>query len=495
MKTLLLPLDERPCNYNYPKMIGQSNKEIKLIMPEHSILGDKKTPTDVNKLEEFLLANANDATNAVISIDMLVYGGLIPSRIHHQEQSELFKRLEVLKKLKEINPKMRIYAFCCIMRTPQYDSSDEEPDYYADYGFALFRRKYLLDYEERHGLNGAEGAELAGINIPQDIIDDYDTRRDKNMLVNLEVVKYLEGGTIDFLIIPQDDSSPYGYTAIAQKQVIKAVEEKGLFLNCMIYPGADEVALTLLTRAYHDFKNIEPKVYPFYASVLGPTIIPKYEDRPMYESLKSHIRACKARIVATPKEADVILAVNSPGKFMEETYDETLDITHSSYRNVLDFTLNIKNYIEEGFNVAVCDAALCNGGDKEMVRYLDELGVLDKIISYAGWNTHCNTLGTTLAEAFTGGRENKHNLLYRLIEDICYQAMLRNDVTEQVEDELGVQYFDISSKQKEVEEIVRKRLEETYSTLKISKNYPVKINELTLPWKRMFEIGMKLELK
>ena len=31
MKTLFIPLDERPCNYNFPLMIAQSNQQIELV--------------------------------------------------------------------------------------------------------------------------------------------------------------------------------------------------------------------------------------------------------------------------------------------------------------------------------------------------------------------------------------------------------------------------------------------------------------------------------
>ena len=74
---------------------------------------------------------------------------------------------------------------------------------------------------------------------------------------------FFEAGYLDFLVIPQDDSSPYGYTAISQKIVINALKEKRLDQKVMIYPGADEVGLSLLARAYHEYYHLEPKVYPF----------------------------------------------------------------------------------------------------------------------------------------------------------------------------------------------------------------------------------------
>ena len=493
MKTLLLPLDERPCNYQFPQMLGHGCPDITLLMPEPSLLGDKKTPGNVDGIAQFLIDNIDGCQNVVLSIDMLVYGGLIPSRLHHLKLEEALARLDVIKELKKLNPALKIYAFNCIMRTPQYNSADEEPDYYADYGMALFRRKYLLDYKARHGLDEAMQTELAAINIPDDIVNDYEVRRELNTAVNLAVVDYLEAGVIDFLVVPQDDSSPYGYTAISQKQVIQAIADKGLELDAMVYPGADEVALSLLTRAYNEFKGVQPSFYPFYASVLGPTIIPLYEDRPMFESLKAHIRVCGAKLAFSPKEADVILAVNSPGKAVQDTYDEAFDITYTSFRNLLDFSYQIRDLIEQGHKVALCDSAFCNGGDFQLIRYLDKLGVLDKLCSYAGWNTNCNTLGTVLSQACLGA--NMHNLLYRIIEDVCYQADVRHDVSNNdLEEVFGIEDEFIEPKIKDVEAHVKMKLQKCYNALRISKNHPVSIKAIVLPWKRMFEIGMEIEL-
>ena len=80
---------------------------------------------------------------------MLLYGGLIPSRLHHLSEKEVNERLDIVHQIKNINPHIKIYAFHCIMRAPSYNSSEEEPDYYEDFGYALFRRKYLLDYQKK----------------------------------------------------------------------------------------------------------------------------------------------------------------------------------------------------------------------------------------------------------------------------------------------------------------------------------------------------------
>lgn len=54
MKNIVyLPLDERPCNYAFAEFLSENNKEINLIRPELSILGDKKTPADFDGVKSF----------------------------------------------------------------------------------------------------------------------------------------------------------------------------------------------------------------------------------------------------------------------------------------------------------------------------------------------------------------------------------------------------------------------------------------------------------
>lgn len=119
MKVVYLPLDERPCNYHFAGRIAEGSG-IEVVKPEMHILGDKKRPADFEGVRDFLLANAADADSYVLSLDMLLYGGIVPSRLHHFTEDVLCQRLSVVERIKEINPKAKIYAFALIMRCPKY---------------------------------------------------------------------------------------------------------------------------------------------------------------------------------------------------------------------------------------------------------------------------------------------------------------------------------------------------------------------------------------
>ena len=96
-KIVLLPLDERPCNFQFPLKLF-SNKDLDIVRPEK--LGDKKKPASIPKLQNFLLRECMDADSLIVSMDMLLYGGLVPSRLHHESTEALMERIGILREIR-----------------------------------------------------------------------------------------------------------------------------------------------------------------------------------------------------------------------------------------------------------------------------------------------------------------------------------------------------------------------------------------------------------
>ena len=86
------------------------------------------------------------------------------------------------------------------------------------------------------------------------------------------------------------------------------------------------------------------------------------------------------------------------------------------------------------------------------------------------------------------------NICFRIIEDVFYQACVRKEVVNYNLPCLGLSYYDFKNQQDQVEQIIKDKLQEYYKSLKISQKYPVIIHRINLPWKRMFEIGMEIEV-
>ena len=75
-KIVMLPLDERPCNYDFPEMMPKADFE--LILPPKEYMGNKKIPADTERLAKWLTKNIAGADVCILSLDALIYGGIVP---------------------------------------------------------------------------------------------------------------------------------------------------------------------------------------------------------------------------------------------------------------------------------------------------------------------------------------------------------------------------------------------------------------------------------
>lgn len=498
MKVHYLPLDERPCNEAYIRHLYKNSEIVEIHCIDKNLLGNKKIPASWDNIK-FFLEKDDDFDASVLSLDMFFYGGLIPSRLHELKEEQITERFNYLENYAVKNKNTKIYAFQTLMRTPHYNSSEEEPEYYGTYGESIFRQSYLKDKEKREGLNEEEKKELSNIEIPKEVLDDYEKRRKFNLGVLKKSLDFVSKGYLDFLVIPQDDSAKFGYTARDQKEIYEYIEKKSLWNKVMIYPGADEVGLSLTSRAILKHLNETFKVYPFYSSTLGPYIVPMYEDRPMFETLKSHLQVIGVDLAYTPSDADFILAINSPGLRMEEAFEQKRkDVSYTSHRQLGMFIHQIQQFISSNKKVALLDVAFSNGGDIELANRLDQLKVLEKLVAYSAWNTHANSLGTLLSmitimyidndcEKFKG-----FTLSYRLIEDLLYQSVVRQHIIENTLPLYKASYYDFNGNQKAIEIEIMTKLKQIYENMSIAETYPFKVKKVYMPWQRMFEIGMTL---
>ena len=493
-KIVYLPLDERPCNAAFVPGLFDGG-ELRIVTPPE--LGDKKAPAPWEAVRGFLLRECADADGLVLSMDMLLYGGLLPSRLHRLDEAEAERHLELVAQLKARNEGLLIYAFQCIMRCPRYSSAEEEPDYYGEYG-AQIHQLGSLRHRVRLGL--CDGAELDALTarVPADCLKDYTDRRAFNLRFNLRTLQLLRDGTLDFLVIPQDDSAPYGFTAMDQQAVRSSMAELQLGARVLIYPGADEVGLTLTARMALHFAQMRPRVYVKYASGSAPAVIPLYEDRPLGETVKYQLTAAGCRVATSLSEADLVLALSCPGSDMREADEQPA--AHPGYaveRTLPEFVLFLLDCLQEGKPVALCDNAYANGGDLELLALLDQCGLLPRLQGYAGWNTSSNSMGTAIAEgvhALLAGMTPQHRsfLALRYVEDMGYCGLVRGKVSRERLPQLGLTYQDVREARGEVSALVRQELEAFVQQRMPGIAPHVAVSDAWMPWRRMFEVGLQV---
>lgn len=510
-----VPLDERPCNYQYPKSLA-SMTDIEMIIPDREMLGSMKVPANVPNLLDWISQEVQAASHLIVSIDMLVYGGIVPSRLHQLSAEECLTRLSTLRKIKEQNPDLRIFAYDLIMRVPAYNSSEEEPDYYEEFGERIFRLGWLYDKKDQNLLSSEDQIELARLEkeIPVTIQEDYLGRRQKNFSVTQEVLQLVDHDIIDYLIIPLDDNSPFGFTAKEQRQLMYTVDRLNLMDKINIYPGADEIACTLFSRVFCEIYQYTPEIFIRYSSTNGPFIIPRYEDRILSESIKSHISSAGGMIVYDEKDNNVILMVHAPARGQQEMAESsfTLEGRHRTYFsevNIREFVQAMSHYLSKGKNVALADVAVSNGADHSLMQLLGKKGLLGELLAYAGWNTNGNTMGTVIAHAIiasyytqshierTADHEEKSREFYysRLVEDWGYQTLVRKHISETVLPSMGLTPRFLGNHLNAVTKEVEDQLNEFIQTnLAVINEHKIQLNSVHLPWKRMFEVGFELSL-
>lgn len=496
MKIIYIPLDERPCNYDLPEYALNGVKgEVEIATVPHAMLGYKKTPANLEEIDKWLEKQITNNSLLVLSMDMYMYGGLIPSRLHFKSEQELKARVEKLVNFKNKYPNLKIYPFSSIMRNPHYNSQDEEPDYYEHFGVSLWKRAYISDKIAKGDATKEEKAELKKIVIPEVIVRDYETRRRKNIENNVRLIELVKNNVFEMMIFPQDDSSPYGYTRNDQDIVLKAISQTGQKDKFHIYPGSDETGVTVVARAYADYKGKQTGFYLFSSTKNGMNVIPKYEDREMIKTLEGHIRAVNGKFVSK-ETADFCLAINTPLKDSYESFDK-YQHTSEELKDLKEFVSKIKELVNSNKKVILVDKKFVNGGDKELIKLLDQEELLNKLYSYMGWNTYGNSLGAALGTAMLANDKKNRvwNNVYNVIDAVAYQPTVRIWIRDNILEKYGADYFSLRAEAPSVIKIEEEEIKKFMNEWAPNLFEKVESFELWHPWNRMFEIGIKLKLK
>lgn len=496
MKVVLVPLDDRPCNMYFPKILPIGKCDL-CIVPKR-IMGNIKRKAKIDELKLWISQNVVDSDYLILSLDTLIYGGLIPSRLHHSNLEELIFNLEYVKQIKKVNPKIKIFAFQTIMRTPNSNFDSEEPKYYSTYGKKIFKYGVYLNKEK---LNNITKDEMCAFNalkeqIPKRVINDYINRRSINLEVLKHTYKLYFDGLFDYFYIPQDDSAPLGFTRIDQIKMKEFMEAYGKLLPN--FPGADEVGMVMLARCLNDYHKQEPKVFVHYASCVGSYVIPCFEDRMIDLTINEQIMAMGAQRVYSLLDASIVLAINIGSKILYFPKEEEKIIPYDIDRNLSEFVSFIRYAKSIGKIVGIADVAYPNGADLELFKLLYKEDLLLSIDGYASWNTASNTIGTVLAQISTlhiskDRLSNKKFLIHRYYDDTGYCSYARTWTDINAALARGLTEAKLDGKngvacQMAKAELMRYMQEEYPSIAKYVKDVRV-----SSPWNRTFEMQFSIK--
>lgn len=421
-RVYLIPLDSRPVCYDMPKRLAQI-AGLELGMPAPNLLGQLKKPANFKTLSRWVKNHLFENDPLIVALDTVAYGGLISSRVNEEP-------LEILKaRVTDFFKQIKVdscYAFSSILRIPNYDFDEEEPEYWNRCGKKLYQ--YSAELHE-HGHASAEG-------IPEVVLTDFMARREKNFTLNESYLSLLFNGELDYLTYCQDDTGAYGLN-VREAQALATQIQKRKLENAHLQTGADEVAACMLARWMVSQQPEPVRIYPFYSSDAGRELIAKFDGLPIEAVVEKAIRACGAQVARKSAEADLWLMVHTPEERQgDHCGREQARVNPDQFEEVLKV---LDQALRLGKPVAITDVAYANGADPRLMEKLvSRFNDLTGLYGYAAWNTPGNAIGTTVSMGLVRLMAERHQcfdakafcelMLIRLADDWLYQADVRQTV-------------------------------------------------------------------
>lgn len=420
-RILLVPLDSRPAAGQFAQMIGHM-ANVDVIMPPYETLGRFVQPGNPEAILDWLESqDYTDISSVIVNTDMIAYGGLIASRTIDTPLETALGRLKRLIAIRTRFPKTKFYIFSAIMRIAPTATRAT-----AAWRLQLAKLGELRDmYRRQPTADLKKRIENLVAKIPAIELDRYDDARARNVEFMRELVKTIARRQFDYLVFGQDDAKPYG-PHVAETERLKKLASN-LYVSGSIYfcEGIDQLGNVLLSRALLRATGWIPKLRIVYSDDAQKTKIANYESKQIQTGIKDQILASGAQIAVGDENFDYTLYVNvperRPGPFAL-------------------FQRALTQEVDQGFPVAVADINIGKDGtsDAELFETLNQQDRMFKLLSFAGWNTAGNSLGTAIpaANVYLLSRRSNNDplerelaqrefLLHRFVNDYAYHKITR----------------------------------------------------------------------
>jgi len=494
---VLVPLDERPVNTSLPAAVAQIGGAT-LRLPPPSLLPSMRRRPDPDAVAAWVREQAasSDVRALICSVDGLVHGGLIASRTSTDPLAPLLRRLDALTPEPHTDRTAKVTAFGTVTRASDSLVGDEEPAYWPQHGRTLHAWGHIA-HRRFEGVAVDPTEDGAVELVPCEIRTDFQTRRLRNHLLDLELLRMRSAGHIAELVITADDTAVHSAGSVEQRWLSHWRELLGLD-DVLMYPGGDEVGAVLVAR-HLARQGPAVRVAADWLDDDGMHRVPPFENREFLAALAMQTQAAGAVLVDTDDAgADARLIVHAPGPDRHD-WCASAEPLHDAGL-VTAVADRIQSAIASGQPVGVCDVRHTNGGDPRLIAELAERRLITHLSAYAGWNTAGNTAGSAIATlvAATVARRGDHpvrehverQVLARILEDVCYQSDVRQKldgrhgvhITREASDRDGAPHF---------AEDAKNLLTQHLENLGLAARWH--IADVELPWRRSFEISLTLQ--
>jgi hypothetical protein len=422
----LVPLDDRPLSLQYP-VLAAAVADAEIVAPPRGMLGRHLRTGDGEAIARWLDGlDLSRIDAAIVSADMLAYGGLIGSRVPRVFEAEARERLTAIARLKGRRPHLPVFVIATIPRHAPTDDGGNEK-----------WRAALTGWAEAAGApEAAAEREALEKTLPAGLLDRYRAARARNQAVNLALVDLARQGAIDLLVVGRDDASPRGLQAAEAAAVAAAVAAAGVGERVRMQPGADEIALLLVSRALSARAASTPGVHVTYSSdAAGDMSLP--DGRSLKDVVASQVAAAGGRVVdrAMPGALRLFVYAPLPGGQAAEA-----------------FAARIGKEIAGGARALVVDAVLSSGEPGPSLGLVEGLRarrLLPRLVGYAS-GPPGSAIGTAVAQGMALGLSadrlaagkpdvarraaaaHLRLLLHRFVSDFLYHGVIRPQAIEDV---------------------------------------------------------------
>ncbi len=418
-----LPLDSRPPCSDFTVQLG-ALAGIKVELPPAEYMDHNLTPAKMPQLKSWLSQTLPRANGALIATDLLSYGGLLHTRVKPLTETQETALLDYLTELRTNNPAQYFYVYSII---PRLLVSDQIlPD--AWYQWHLMQWATSMDKKQEGIPYNKKQYEELQTEIPMEIKWKYLELYRFNAAFNMKLGQAAESNNFNQLIIGQDDAQAFGlpnHNRLSAEKFFATLPHKN---NYHVTQGADELGMIALAKIFAQKNNYAPKIYVAYSTPEVKNMVLHFVPGPLSQLVADKINLLGGIQMAQPENADFVLFV------------------HCGEETTQDFSTigtNVKKLM--GIRpVALVDLSL-NYDAKECIlpQLIADNVPLPQLISYAGWNSASNAIGTALAQGVivTGQKkilakeelpklyaENLKFICARLLDDWAYQRKIRGKI-------------------------------------------------------------------
>ncbi len=505
---LLVPLDSRPPCTDYVTSLAHM-AGFHVLLPPKELMDDYRRPGNAAGMREWLRNGVSRADAAIISVDMLVHGGLLSSRKSEKSAETADEVLALLTHIHEKHPQVKLYAFNIIPRLLISDDpfTEKHKQPMAEWSMLLETTSLFENPRDILRLQELESS------IPSDLLTRYRDLYANNRRLNQRLVALTQAGILSGLVIGQDDSAPFGLGNMERQRLSNELGSHPETLGSIfITRGTDEVALTLLNPATRSKTEARHKVYVHYTEARAADAILPYMPRPLAQIVEEKLAIAAADATESIIEADYILVIHAGN-------------THSLERHLSEEADRIRAWIGTGRNVAIVDLATDWTVNQTLLPYLRRNGTsVHQTLAYAGWNTASNSIGTAVAQAgmvlqgrvATAFPVALHRdlvrakfLSERILDDWYYQKIYRHLLNEELERQ-KIDPYDLKKTRQPIADRINRQIDDAYlqyirrdwrdAVFPLNSgntdSYVIDTGEVRagLPWNRTFEIFVNTSL-